>query len=40
VWTVPGFGSLPRIVRQLDGLASPVELATAGLYADTGSEIL
>jgi hypothetical protein len=40
VWTVPGFGSLERIVRQLDGLASPVVLVTAGLYADIGREIL
>jgi hypothetical protein len=39
-WTVPGFDSLERIARQLDGLTSPVELVTACLYADIGSEIL
>jgi hypothetical protein len=40
VWTIPGYGSLEPIVRQLDGLVSPVELTNAGLYADIGSEIL
>jgi hypothetical protein len=40
VWTVPGFDSLERIARQLDGTTSPVELVTTCLYADIGSEIL
>lgn len=40
VWTIPGFGSLEHIARQLDGLAAPVELVSAGLYADIGREIL
>jgi hypothetical protein len=40
LWTVPDFGSLAQIAGELDGVTHPIELVTAGTYADVGQEIL
>ena len=40
VWTVPSFASLEQLARELDGVREPIELVSAGTYADTGQEIL
>ncbi len=40
VWTLPSYGSLAAIARELDGIGEPVRLATAGVYNDVGREIL
>ena len=40
VWVLPEFASLEEIARELDGIDQPVELVTAGTYADFGREIL
>ena len=40
VWTLPSYGALAAIARELDGLSEPVRLETAGVYNDVGQEIL
>ena len=40
VWTLPDFASLGAIAAALNGVHEPVELVTAGIYADFGNEIL
>jgi hypothetical protein len=40
VWTLPSYGALTAIARDLDGLLEPVRLETAGVYNDVGREIL
>jgi hypothetical protein len=40
VWTLPSYGALGAIARDLDGRSEPVRLATAGVYNDVGMEIL
>lgn len=40
VWTIPDFAALDEIARELDGAHEPIELVTAGTYADFGHEIL
>jgi hypothetical protein len=40
VWTIPSFASLAEIARELDDRREPIELVTAGNYADIGQEIL
>jgi hypothetical protein len=40
VWTVPSYGALASIARDLDDMREPVRLATAGVYNDVGREIL
>jgi hypothetical protein len=40
VWSLPSYGALEGIARELHGRVEPVELVNAGLYADLGNEIL
>ena len=40
VWGIPGYEELNRIVEELEGVADPIRLVRAGLYADIGEEIL
>ena len=40
MWVLPEFAALEEIARDLDGTDEPVELVTAGTYADFGREIL
>lgn len=40
VWTIPDFSALADLATQLDDIREPVELVTAGTYADIGQEIL
>ncbi len=40
VWTLPSYGALAAVARDLDGISEPVRLATAGVYNDVGQEIL
>ena len=40
VWTLPDFACLGEIASTLDAVHKPVELMTAGTYADFGREIL
>jgi hypothetical protein len=40
VWTLPSYGALGEIARDLDVTSTPVRLATAGVYNDIGKEIL
>jgi hypothetical protein len=40
VWTLPAYGALAAIARDLDRRTEPVRLATAGVYNDIGREIL
>jgi hypothetical protein len=40
VWTLPSYGDLAAIARELDDIKEPVRLATAGVYNDIGREIL
>ena len=40
VWTLPSYGALAAIARDLDGMSEPVRLTTAGVYNDVGKEIL
>jgi hypothetical protein len=40
VWTLPNFAALALIACELDGCIKPIQLISAGLYADIGSEIL
>jgi len=40
VWTLPSYGALGEIARELDGVNAPVRLATASVYNDVGKEIL
>lgn len=40
IWTVPDFGSIVDFATELDGVVEPIELATAGTYADVGQEVL
>jgi hypothetical protein len=40
VWTLPSYGALAAIARDLDGMVEPVHLETAGVYNDVGREIL
>jgi hypothetical protein len=40
IWTLPSYGALAAIARDLDGIIEPVHLATAGVYNDVGTEIL
>jgi hypothetical protein len=40
VWTLPSYGALAAIARDLDETNGPVRLATAGVYNDIGREIL
>jgi len=40
VWTLPSYGELAAIARDLDDMSEPVRLATAGVYNDIGREIL
>ncbi len=40
VWTLPSYGALAAIARDLDGISDPVRLTTAGVYNDVGREIL
>jgi hypothetical protein len=40
LWTIPGFAALTPLATDLDGVASPLALRSAGTYHDTGEEIL
>jgi hypothetical protein len=40
VWTVPSYGTLETVSRELDGVSEPIRLVNAALYADLGEEIL
>jgi hypothetical protein len=40
VWTLPSFAALAEIARELDNVREPIDLVTAGTYADIGQEIL
>lgn len=40
VWVVPSFAALDALAGELDETREPVELVTAGAYADLGQEIL
>jgi hypothetical protein len=40
VWSLPSYGALEGIARELDGTDGPVALLSAALYADLGNEIL
>jgi hypothetical protein len=40
VWSLPSYGALDGIARELDGRNGPVRLVNAALYADLGNEIL
>jgi hypothetical protein len=40
VWTVPGWDALDPLVRDLDGVESPVRLVHGALYRDLGTETL
>jgi hypothetical protein len=40
VWTLPSYGDLATVARELDGAVEPVRLVSAALYADLGEEIL
>jgi hypothetical protein len=40
VWTLPSYGALASIARDLDDTNDPVRLETAGVYNDVGREIL
>lgn len=40
VWSLPSFGELDGIVRELDGVDDPIRLVTSALYVDLGKEIL
>jgi hypothetical protein len=40
VWTLPSYGALAAIARDLEGTITPVRLTTAGVYNDVGREIL
>ncbi len=40
VWTLPSYGALAEIARDLDATSEPVQLTTAGVYNDVGREIL
>jgi hypothetical protein len=40
VWSLPSFGAMEAIARDLDGLIEPVVPVTATLYADLGQEQL
>jgi hypothetical protein len=40
VWTLPSYGALAAIARELDGISEPVRLTAAGVYNDIGREIL
>jgi hypothetical protein len=40
VWSLPSYGALDAIARELDGGAGPIRLVNAALYADLGKEIL
>lgn len=40
VWTLPSYGALATIARELDGMVDPVRLVAAGVYNDVGKEIL
>jgi hypothetical protein len=39
-WSLPAYGALDAIARELDGVDWPVRLVTAGLYATFGEEVL
>jgi hypothetical protein len=40
VWTLPGWDALDDVVRDLDGVDTPVRLVHGALYRDLGSETL
>lgn len=40
IWTVPSWAGLEPVVRDLDGVRSPVRLVEGGLYRDLGAETL
>lgn len=40
VWTLPNFGALGEIARDLEGVSEALELESAGTYVDIGKEIL
>src|SRR5262249_7179631 len=40
VWQLPSYDDLEQAATELDGVAGPVSLVRAGLYADIGREIL
>jgi hypothetical protein len=40
VWTLPSYCTLATVARELEGVAEPVRLVSAALYADLGKEIL
>ena len=40
VWTLPSYGALETIARELENVAEPLRLVTAALYADLGRQIL
>jgi hypothetical protein len=40
VWTLPSYGTLETVSRELDGVSEPIRLVNAALYADLGEEIL
>jgi hypothetical protein len=39
-WTLPGWDALDEVVRDLDGLETPVRLVHGALYRDLGAETL
>lgn len=40
IWSLPAFGALATIARDLDGAMSPIQGVSAALYANFGHEIL
>jgi hypothetical protein len=40
VWTLPSYGALASIARELAAPGGPARLVTAGVYNDVGKEIL
>jgi hypothetical protein len=40
VWSLPSYGALETVARELDGVSEPVMLVNAALYADLSEEIL
>jgi len=40
IWSVPTYGALSEIARDLDGVTHPIQPSHSGVYADFGREIL
>jgi hypothetical protein len=40
IWSLPSFGALGEIARDLDGVTTPIQVVSGAVYADFGREIL